>query len=171
MIRTLQYVHFKFLILGVDIPEHVQDDVQTTVASNNGNQTKTDRFHDNKTIWFPFIDPCTIWIWICALLCTLYIGVGIPLLKYLNRSDDETEEVTKEVTKDTPKKFHADAAHHTMYIRNLIAKSQAISNSAFNSSRLIEYQISLLSKNKSNSMHVFKSAILTIFQLCQNRYK
>ena len=80
---------------------------------------------------------CTIWIWICALLCTLYIVVGIPLLKYLNRSDDETEEVTKEVTKDTPKKVHNDTAHHTMYIRNLIAKPLAISNSAFNSSRLM----------------------------------
>ena len=62
--------------------------------------------------------------------------VGIPLLKYLNRSDDETEEVTKEITLDTPKKVHNDTAHHTMYIRNLIAKSLAISNSAFKSSRL-----------------------------------
>ena len=82
--------------------------------------------HGNKTIieykgrWNEI--KCTIWIWICALLCTLYVVLGIPLLKYLNRSDDETEEVTK----DKPKKVHDDTAHHTMYIRNLIAKSQAI---------------------------------------------
>ena len=118
----------------------------TTVTSNNGTQATTERYLGNRTIIeYKVIEykgrwneiKCTIWIWICALLCTLYIVVGIPLLKYLNRSDDETEEVTKEVTKDTPKKVHFDTAHHTMYIRNLIAKSLAISNSAFKSSRLM----------------------------------
>ena len=129
---------FQFLILGFNNTEYDQVDIKTTtIASNNGNQTKT--IIEYKGLWNEI--KCTIWIWICALLCTLYIVVGIPLLKYLNRSDDETEEVTKEVikevTKDTPKKVHDVTAHHTMYIRNLIAKSLAISNSAFNSSKLM----------------------------------
>ena len=113
----------------------------TTVTSNNGTQATTERYLGNRTIIeYKVIEykgrwneiKCTLWIWICAILCTLYIVVGIPLLKYLNRSDDETEEVTKEVTK-----VHFDTTHHTMYIRNLIAKSLAISNSAFKSSRLM----------------------------------
>ena len=68
-----------------------------TEVIKNGTEVITERYFVNRTIvnykgrWNAI--KCTIWIWICALLCTLYIAVGIPLLKYLNRSDDETEEV------------------------------------------------------------------------------
>ena len=130
MIRTLQYSS-NFSLLGDNITEYDENEESnnsTTVAPIIGSHSKTDRFHGNKTIeykgrWNEI--KCTIWIWICALLCTLYIVLGIPLIKYLNRSDHETEEMAKEMTKDKPKKVHDDTAHHTMYIRNLIAKSQS----------------------------------------------